>query len=509
MTAATSAHLDGDKFVMQVYKAHVTKMRENLAHEAESKENFEEGETAEQYMERQEQEIGEAEEMIEGCIQLEASIRDKMAECMEDAKRIRGMQREYETLLRFVDRMWDMPPEFFDNFPTDDEDSDGEDVMDFMNATIGDLHDTTLMGDDEKVVYVPAPQVYTDPVPPKPVKTVKPADNNDTVVYQPAPQVYTDPEANTNYSFVKPDGTVEESRPRRDFVDNETVVYQPAPQVYPDVPAHEYGYVPANRTERAAELERIVEVYPESRTENDPDEHKYDAWIRAKIPEAGDKKLVLKRDAKLLEQKNGTVVYEVLGNSLDSANWIHYGIHVTLDIPSMEEGKLVIGVQEKKLEFMMPDGAVGFKYTTDAPEFTATFTSPPMQKFNDNGRALASPDFGALYSTPKEEGGRSEQNGVIFKKDYPANTDGLRYVFSLPLFGGQAPKNFWANGILADGEQFYLRNQKTKERTDLQLTPEKNITLELPANTDFYAYFAGSAKPNRDRKFEVAKQDKE
>ncbi|CAJ0567567.1 unnamed protein product, partial [Mesorhabditis spiculigera] len=482
MTAATSAHLDGDKFVMQVYKAHVTKMRENLAHEAESKENFEEGETAEQYMERQEQEIGEAEEMIEGCIQLEASIRDKMAECMEDAKRIRGMQREYETLLRFVDRMWDMPPEFFDNFPTDDEDSDGEDVMDFMNATIA------LMGDDEKVVYVPAPQVYTDPVPPKPVKTVKPADNNDTVVYQPAPQVYTDPEANTNYSFVKPDGTVEESRPRRDLADNETVVYQPAPQVYPDVPAREYGYLPANRTERAAERERVVEVYPESTTENDPDEHKYDAWIRAKIPEAGDKKLVLKRDAKLLEQKNGTVVHEVLGNSLDSTNWIHY---------------------EKKLEFMMPDGAVGFKYTTDAPEFTATFSSPPMQKFNDNGRALASPDFGALYSTPKEEGGRSEQNGVIFKKDYPANTDGLRYVFSLPLSGGNAPKNFWANGILADGEQFYLRNQKTKERIDLKLTPEKNITLELPANTDFYAYFVGSAMPNRDRKFEVAKQDKE
>ncbi|CAJ0561639.1 unnamed protein product, partial [Mesorhabditis spiculigera] len=105
MTAATSAHLDGDKFVMQVYKAHVTKMRENLAHEAESKENFEEGETAEQYMERQEQEIGEAEEMIEGCIQLEASIRDKMAECMEDAKRIRGMQRSTRRYFGLSDRV--------------------------------------------------------------------------------------------------------------------------------------------------------------------------------------------------------------------------------------------------------------------------------------------------------------------------------------------------------------------------------------------------------------------
>ncbi|CAJ0570843.1 unnamed protein product, partial [Mesorhabditis spiculigera] len=245
----------------------------------------------------------------------------------------------------------------------------------------------------------------------------------------------------------------------------------------------------------------------------------YKDWIRSEIYSAPGGKLVLKKDPALLKKYGGTVVHNILAHGIDFTVWQYYGIHAILEVPTMEAGKLyntafdferplsgrglnfleVIGNKEKKLEFMIPDQAVGFRYNTTTPEFTLTLTSPALP----NTDSFLCPNPTILYAK------NGWSNGAKYDKVYPKNTDGLSYVCNVYCDGVKEGRNFWATGSLADGDQLYLRNLKTLERTDIKPDPSKNFTLNMTPNTDYAVYFIGAKKPNKERKFDFGCQTKE
>ncbi|CAJ0574257.1 unnamed protein product, partial [Mesorhabditis spiculigera] len=246
----------------------------------------------------------------------------------------------------------------------------------------------------------------------------------------------------------------------------------------------------------------------------------YQDWIHISIAnQPGQQKLgyAVTKDAALLAKHNGTVVHKVVTNGADfsvTPNQ-YYGVRVVLEVPSMEAGKNyekvfnfthidvlglnfieVIGNKDKKIEFIAPTQVVAFKYTKDAPEFSASFSTHELK----DERAYLCPIPGYLT------GGA---NGLLYDSTYPKNTDGFSYVCSQYFYSTEKGRNFWASGTLADGDQFYLRNMKTQKKIDVNVEPSKNTTIAFPPNQDFVLYFVGAKSPNKERKFNFAVQNNE
>ncbi|CAJ0567780.1 unnamed protein product, partial [Mesorhabditis spiculigera] len=237
-------------------------------------------------------------------------------------------------------------------------------------------------------------------------------------------------------------------------------------------------------------------------------------WIDTNIPNEISS-ITLRKNATLLEEKNGRVSHYVRGHAFDWEKQIFYGLKVELEFP-MESGRVyrdfefedvfeegtfhveIVGNRKNKLNFVIPKGIVVFTYNKTAPEFNATFTPVLLP----NGSSCDCPVFGMMSGGEGDDG---LVRGRNFKGEYP-QACGLAahagFVCGWVFGGWRGPSTVVSSGHLATGDLLYVRDLTTRKATCLNMTATPE-TLGIPQNHDFAIYFFGSNKPDSTRKLDL------